>query len=85
VDIIDFSDAFSFNGNPSDSGKEGQLSQFLGYDPTTGALTDDKGNDWFFVFNDAGIDNPTAATTVYVEVDGDEFAWNTTTESWDIV
>ena len=81
VDIIDFSDAISFSGSEA---MEEQLDALLSYDPDTGALGEGSDN-WFFVFSNVNPLAPNPADTVYVEVDGNEFSWNSTTDSWDMV
>lgn len=85
-DVIDFSEALDFVDTNLDleitaEEKEAQVNDFLDYDPATGQLTSG-GNVWFTVFTDAG---QTAAATVYVEVDGDQFAYNAVDSSWDLV
>ena len=87
VDVLDFSDPIGFvdptplDGIPTtDAEKEAQLDAALSYDQTTGNLSDADTNVWFNVTSDyAGT---TAASTVYVEVDGDVFMWDG--NSWDL-
>jgi hypothetical protein len=92
VDVIDFSDNIDFE-DPSDDSipttdveKETQLNATLSYDNTTGELSDSEANVWFNVHSD---DQGTAASTVYVEVDGDVFQWDGSgwdlQENWDLV
>lgn len=92
VDVIDFSEAFTFS-DPDTSDfeftaveKEGLLNAELSYDSSTGELSDSADSVWFTVYSDYGT---TAASTVYVEVDGDVFQWDGSgwdlQENWDMV
>lgn len=93
VDVIDFSESIDFvdptdDGEPTtDAEKEAQLDAMLSYNSTTGDLSDASANVWFNVTSDYG--GTTAASTVYVEVDGDVFQWTGTNwdlqQDWDIV
>ena len=99
VDVIDFSDAFDFT-DPTDNGepttvleKEAQLNDWLAYN-ADGTLTDANNPDnvWFNVYSNYDVSaDPilTAASTVYVEVDGDVFTWTGSgwdlQENWDLV
>lgn len=87
-DVVDFSDTIDFvdptplDGQPiTTAEKEAQLDADLSYDDTTGDLSY-QGDVFFKVFEDAV---GTAADTVYVEVDGDQFVYDTANDDWDLV
>lgn len=85
-DVVDFSDTIDFvdpsaDGQPiTTAEKEAQLDADLSYDDTTGALSY-QGDTFFVVLDETG----SAAGTVYVEVDGDQFVYDTTENDWDLV
>ncbi len=86
VDVIDFSEAIGFvdqeplDGTITDAEKEAQLDAALTYNQLNGDLSDAEANVWFNVTSD--YEGATAASTVYVEVDGDVFMWDG--DSWDL-
>jgi hypothetical protein len=86
VDIIDLSDATDFvdgedeNDTIDQAEMEEQLNAAFHYHEESGELDDGDNNTWFEVYSDAG---GTAAETVYVEVDGNQFMWDG--DSWGLV
>ncbi len=86
VDFIDLSEPIEFVDQDSDLDVDTddmliQLNNEWTYDETTGALSSG-GNTWFNVFSDDGT---TAAETVYLEVDGNQFTWDTGADEWALV
>lgn len=76
VDVIDLSKPMDFEDTDlsltiEDSEKLAQMNENVFFD--SGALKDGDGNTWFDIYTDAGA---TSASTVYVEVDGDQFMWD---------
>lgn len=86
VDFIDLSEPIEFvdtddSGTVEDAEMLAQLNGEWSYDDGTGALSNSDGT-WFNVYSDAGT---TAAETVYLEVDGNQFTWDTGADEWTLV
>lgn len=78
-DVIDLSDAIALvDTDISGDVSESELNAAFSYD--SGELKDASDNVWFNVYQDAGT---TAADTVYVEFNGDQFMWNGA--GWDLL